>query len=173
MSGMIEQNTSQIRCQWKWRTKWRVKTVCLQVGINVTTNKAPGRSGLAASAAAAAILLHAAKQEFHPICQCPKRGRWTKFPSLVLLDGCLISNSSCHYIPSRSFKWHAAAGPEQIECGCSRENNDLGTCSLMILCDKMVSNFFLLCNHIFWGTEGDLPNPKCKANGAKVEAKLA
>ena len=44
-----------------------------------------------------------------------------------------------------------------------------------LLCDKMVYVFFLLCNHIFWGTEGDLPNnPKCKANnGAKVEAKLA
>ena len=134
MSGMIEQNTSQIRCQWKWRTKWRVKTVCLQVGINVTTNKAPGRSGLAASAAAAAILLHAAKQEFHPICQCPKRGRWTKFPSLVLLDGCLISNSSCHYILSRSFNGEGARFRlglvVQIEwLYVYTRENDLGTLS--------------------------------------------
>ena len=29
-----------------------MKTVCLQVGINVTTNKAPGRSGLLAASAA-------------------------------------------------------------------------------------------------------------------------
>ena len=138
MLGMIEQNTSQIRCQWKWRTKWRVKTVCLQVGINVTTNKAPGRSGLLAASAAilySSILLHAsAKQEFHPICQCPKRGRWTKFPSLVLLDGCLISNSSCHYILSRSFKgagaWFRLGLVVQIErLYVYTRENDLGTLS--------------------------------------------
>ena len=69
-----------------------------RVGINVTTNKAP--------VPAEALGWSSAKQEFHPICQCPKRGR-TKFHSLVPLDGCLISNSSCHYICSRSFrrKW--------------------------------------------------------------------
>ena len=84
-----------------------------QNGINVTTNITTGRAARRLVGQGAP----AAKQEFHPICQCLEWGR--KFRCLVTIDGCLISHSSCTNTRARSF-------PTGKKWKNKRENPSLG-----------------------------------------------